>query len=97
MFLRCMIQTADTGTLADSSVSNLSLVIAYLMCPKNWRAVLAMAVTVVPTFPGLISSINPTITVGYASHLFDIAWIYGVSFETRLVFCVRTPRVLMSP
>ncbi|KAF8552869.1 NCS1 nucleoside transporter family [Imleria badia] len=43
----------------------------------NWRAVLAMLVTVVPTFPGLINSINPSINVGYASHLFDVAWLYG--------------------
>lgn len=52
---------------------------------KNWRAVLTMLVTVVPTFPGLVNSINPAITVGYASHLFDIAWMYGVSFKTLLV------------
>lgn len=38
-----------------------------------------MLVTVVPTFPGLINSINPAINVGYASRLFDIAWLYGVS------------------
>ena len=29
--------------------------------------------------PGLISSINPKIRVGDAIHLFDIAWIFGVS------------------
>lgn len=38
-----------------------------------------MLVTVVPTFPGLVNSINPAINVGYTSHLFDIAWMYGVS------------------
>ncbi|KAI9573862.1 NCS1 nucleoside transporter family [Boletus coccyginus] len=49
----------------------------------NWRAVLAMLVTVVPTFPGLVNSISPAINVGYAGHLFDIAWMYGF-----LVSCV---------
>ena len=53
--------------------------VTYLISPKNWRAVLAVLVTVVPTFPGLVKSINPAINVGYASRLFDIAWMYGVS------------------
>lgn len=43
----------------------------------NWRAVLAMIVTVGPTLPGLINSIDPTIKIGYATRLFDIAWMYG--------------------
>ncbi|KAG1800997.1 NCS1 nucleoside transporter family [Suillus plorans] len=43
----------------------------------NWRAVLAMIVTVAPTLPGLINAINPAIKIGYATHLFDIAWMYG--------------------
>lgn len=37
-----------------------------------------MLVTVVPTFPGLINSINPAIDVGYVNRLFDISWMYGV-------------------
>lgn len=49
--------------------------------PKNWRAVLALLVTVGPTFPGLINTINPVVNVGLAAHLFDIAWIYGVRFQ----------------
>lgn len=66
--------------------------------PKNWRAVLAMLVTVGPTFPGLVNSINADVNVGYAIHLFDIAWIYGVSsrnlsrtryIHTQLPFQVR--------
>lgn len=67
------------------------------MCLKNWRAVLAILVTVVPTFPGLVNSINPSITIGYASHLFDIAWMYGVRYESLLVFCVRSPNLLLTP
>ncbi|KAG9311061.1 cytosine-purine [Chiua virens] len=43
----------------------------------NWRAVLAVLVTVGPTFPGLINAINPTIDVGHVTRLFDIAWLYG--------------------
>jgi len=61
------------------SFHSFSHVVAYLIYPQNWRAVLAMFVTVVPTFPGLVNSIDPAINVGYASHLFDIAWMYGVS------------------
>ncbi|KAF8141919.1 permease for cytosine/purines, uracil, thiamine, allantoin-domain-containing protein [Boletus edulis] len=58
----------------------------------NWRAVLAMLVTVVPTFPGLINSINPAINVGNMTYLFDISWIYGfvvscvVYYTTSVLF-----------
>lgn len=38
-----------------------------------------MLVTVGPTFPGFINSIDPAVNVGYGTRLFDIAWIYGVS------------------
>jgi NCS1 family nucleobase:cation symporter-1 len=47
---------------------------------QNWRAVLALLLTVPPLFPGLINSINPAIRIGGAIHLFDIAWLFGVSF-----------------
>ncbi|KAH0833952.1 putative permease [Lanmaoa asiatica] len=61
----------------------------------NWRAVLAILVTVGPTFPGLINTINPAFSIGYASHLFDIAWIYGfvvastVYYVTSVLFPAR--------
>ncbi|KAG9309895.1 cytosine-purine [Chiua virens] len=61
----------------------------------NWRAVLAMLVTVVPMFPGLVNSIDPAITVGYTSRLFDIAWMYGfivasvVYYVTSVIFPAR--------
>ncbi|KAG2145502.1 permease for cytosine/purines, uracil, thiamine, allantoin-domain-containing protein [Suillus bovinus] len=55
----------------------------------NWRAVLAMIVTVGPTLPGLINSINPAIKIGYATHLFDIAWMYGF-FVASLVYYVAS-------
>ncbi|KIJ18168.1 hypothetical protein PAXINDRAFT_179500 [Paxillus involutus ATCC 200175] len=62
----------------------------------NWRAVLAMLVTVVPTFPGLVNSINPTYKIGYATRLFDIAWMYGftvaslVYYVTSVLFPARS-------
>ncbi|KAF5343585.1 hypothetical protein D9757_002102 [Collybiopsis confluens] len=43
----------------------------------NWRVAVALLFSVVPSFPGLISSINPNIDVGASIHLFDIAWLYG--------------------
>ncbi|KAF9238340.1 permease for cytosine/purines, uracil, thiamine, allantoin-domain-containing protein [Melanogaster broomeanus] len=61
----------------------------------NWRAVLAMLVTVVPTLPGLVNSINPAINVGYATRLFDIAWMYGfvvsciLYYTTSVLFPAR--------
>ncbi|KAH0836467.1 hypothetical protein J3R83DRAFT_8076 [Lanmaoa asiatica] len=61
----------------------------------NWRAVLAMSVTVVPMLPGLVNSISPAITVGYTSHLFDVAWMYGfvvssvVYYATSVLFPAR--------
>jgi len=61
----------------------------------NWRAVLALLVTVGPTFPGPINTINPAINVGPATRLFDIAWIYGfvtasaVYYITSVLFPAR--------
>jgi hypothetical protein len=65
-------------------------VVSRLSCPcqttwrlsllQNWRAALAILISVSPNLPGLINSINPTIKVGGAIHLFDFAWLFGVSF-----------------
>lgn len=44
----------------------------------NWRAVLAIAISVPPNMPGLISSINPKIDVGGGAYVFNFAWIFGV-------------------
>ncbi|KIN95575.1 hypothetical protein M404DRAFT_1007353 [Pisolithus tinctorius Marx 270] len=61
----------------------------------NWRAVLAILVTVGPTMPGLINSINPAVRIGNATHLFDIAWMYGfvvasvVYYITSVAFPAR--------
>ncbi|KAJ7494742.1 cytosine-purine permease [Mycena galericulata] len=43
----------------------------------NWRAAVALLFSVTPSLPGLAASINPSIDVGNASKLFDIAWLYG--------------------
>jgi len=48
---------------------------------QNWRAAVSMLVSVPPTFPGLIESIRAKgrIQLGFGSHLFDIAFLLGVS------------------
>ena len=57
--------------------------------------------SVPPTFPGLIRSINPKIKIGGAEFLFDVAWMFGVSvicighlvaqqFNMHLQFCVAS-------
>ncbi|KIM82056.1 hypothetical protein PILCRDRAFT_820964 [Piloderma croceum F 1598] len=58
----------------------------------NWRAALALLISVPPNLPGLINSITPTIKVGGAVHLFDFAWLFGftvasfVYYTTSVVF-----------
>jgi nucleobase:cation symporter-1, NCS1 family len=44
---------------------------------QNWRAALALVVAVPPLLPGLINSINPKVPIGGASHLFNVAWLFG--------------------
>ncbi|KAF9219354.1 hypothetical protein BS17DRAFT_717783 [Gyrodon lividus] len=61
----------------------------------NWRAMAAILVTALPTMPGLIHSINPSVNVGAASRLFDIAWMYSfvvasfVYYTTSVLFPAR--------
>ncbi|KAF9526071.1 cytosine-purine permease [Crepidotus variabilis] len=43
----------------------------------NWRAAVALLLSITPNLPGLINNINPAIPVGNASFLFDISWIFG--------------------
>ncbi|KAL0572474.1 hypothetical protein V5O48_009481 [Marasmius crinis-equi] len=43
----------------------------------NFRAVVAMLCSAVPSFPGFIASIDTSITLGPVRHVFDIAWLYG--------------------
>ncbi|RDB19656.1 hypothetical protein Hypma_013249 [Hypsizygus marmoreus] len=49
----------------------------------NWRAAVTLLCSVTPNLPGLIGNINKNIKVGNASHLFDIAWLFG--FFTALI------------
>ena len=44
---------------------------------QNWRAALALVIAVPPLLPGLFNSINTKIHIGGASHLFNIAWLFG--------------------
>lgn len=46
---------------------------------QNWRAAVAMVVSVPPTFPGLIESVRAGVQFGAASRLFDIVFMLGVS------------------
>jgi len=56
----------------------------------NWRAVVSMVVSVPPTFPGLIDSIKAKarIQLGIGSHLFDIAFLLGVSLASTVYFAL---------
>ncbi|KZP30106.1 NCS1 nucleoside transporter family [Athelia psychrophila] len=56
----------------------------------NWRALLALLISVPPNLPGLVSSINTSIYVGSgATHLFDIAWLFGF-FVASFVYYVAS-------
>jgi len=56
----------------------------------NWRAVLAILISVPPNLPGLINSINPKIPVGGAVFLFDIAWIFGFTSASVVYYVTST-------
>jgi NCS1 family nucleobase:cation symporter-1 len=45
---------------------------------QNWRAVLALVVSVPPNLPGLVASIAPLVDVGRIKHVYDFAWLFGV-------------------
>ena len=84
MFLQCTGHTADIDILtAWYGAFHRSLYICSPSHPdvlQNWRAAAALLVSVPPTFPGLINSINPKIHIGTAGErLFDIAYLLGVS------------------
>ncbi|KAF7330575.1 hypothetical protein MVEN_02497800 [Mycena venus] len=56
----------------------------------NWRAAVALLFSVTPSLPGLAASINPSIDVGNASKLFDIAWLYGFFTAGVLYWALST-------
>jgi cytosine/uracil/thiamine/allantoin permease len=53
----------------------------YCVFGKNWRALLALAVSASPLLPGLVNSIDKSIGAGGAVYLFKLAWLFGVSSE----------------
>lgn len=48
---------------------------------QNWRAAAAMVVSVLPTFPGFLDSVKGYANTGAGTHLFDMAFILGVSIH----------------
>ena len=64
--------------------------------PQNWRAALAILVSVPPNMPGLINSINPKIGTGGIVRVFDLAWIFGVSDPLVILDIGAEPMVLFS-
>ena len=45
----------------------------------NWRAVVAFVVGVVPSLPGLINAVTPTISAGVGVHPYQFGWLLGFS------------------
>ena len=59
----------------------------YLNILQNWRAAVALLVSVPPNLPGLVNSIKTKAHIGTAGeHLFDIAYLLGVSGSERPFF-----------
>lgn len=44
----------------------------------NWRAVVALAVALGPTLPGLIKAVNAAIAIGGADYIVNFNWYYGI-------------------
>ncbi|PYH79811.1 hypothetical protein BO82DRAFT_287914 [Aspergillus uvarum CBS 121591] len=51
----------------------------------NWRAIVGFLVGVVPSLPGLISSVNGSISVGVGIHPYQFGWLLGF-VATSLVY-----------
>ena len=45
----------------------------------NWRAILAFIVGVVPSLPGLINAVTPSISAGVGVHPYQFGWLLGFS------------------
>ncbi|KAJ2915121.1 hypothetical protein MD484_g5316, partial [Candolleomyces efflorescens] len=56
----------------------------------NWRAAVALLVSVTPNLPGLIHNINAQIPVGNASYLFNVAWIFGFAVGAGVYWILST-------
>lgn len=57
----------------------------------NWRAVVAMLVSIGPTLPSLAKNIEPTINIGGAQYVADLVWYYG--FLSAFVVYVGTSMI----
>lgn len=44
----------------------------------NWRAAVAILVSVVPAIPGLAYNVNPSIDIGGAIYIANFNWYYGI-------------------
>ncbi|KAF8890615.1 NCS1 nucleoside transporter family [Infundibulicybe gibba] len=56
----------------------------------NWRAAVALLLSVTPSLPGLIANINTNIKVGNVIHLFDIAWLFGFFSASGIYWVLST-------
>jgi NCS1 family nucleobase:cation symporter-1 len=43
----------------------------------NWRAAVALVVSVAPNMPGMINAVNPKIDIGGASYIYDVNYFWG--------------------
>lgn len=50
----------------------------------NWRAVVALVVSVPPNLPGLINAINPKINVHGGIYPYNIAWLLGLTLAATV-------------
>ncbi|KAK7906064.1 hypothetical protein LTR67_000790 [Exophiala xenobiotica] len=44
----------------------------------NWRALVALLVSIVPALPGLANSVNPDVPIGGAIYIVQFNWYYGI-------------------
>jgi NCS1 family nucleobase:cation symporter-1 len=53
----------------------------------NWRALIAMLVSVTPQLPGLVNAVNPSLPIGGAIYISNMNWYFGL-FSSGLVYSV---------
>lgn len=44
----------------------------------NWRALVALIISVTPQLPGLINAVNPSIPIGGIKYLTNFNWYFGI-------------------
>jgi NCS1 family nucleobase:cation symporter-1 len=47
----------------------------------NWRALVAMLVSVTPQLPGLVNAVNPSLPIGGAVYISNMNWYFGIFFS----------------